>query len=204
MIEYQLVTDVYNKIGDHFNQTRGYQWSWINTFINSFPKDTLIIDIGCGSGRNMLVKGYKFIGIDNSEKFIQICEDKGLNVIQNDMTNINLPDNYCKAIISIASFHHLSNLQRRIQCLNEMYRILKPGGRILISVWSINQPDKTRRKFDNYGDTIVPWNNNRGEIYQRYYYIFKVVEIKALFILTGFHIINHIWDCGNEIFELTK
>jgi len=58
-----------------------------------------------------------------------------------------------------------------------MKRLVKPGSNILLSVWSINQPKKTRRKFYKYGDNIVMWNNY-GTIYERYYYIFNLDEIR--------------------------
>ena len=79
-----------------------------------------------------------------------------------------------------------------------MKRILTPNGKILLSVWSINQPKKTKRTFSQYGDTIVYWKH-----IPRYYYIFNVQEITKL-LQDYFIIENHIWDCGNEIFILTK
>jgi len=202
--EKRYVSDVYNEICHHFNETRGYQWKWITDFIESFPKDTLILDIGCGSGRNMCNPNYRFLGIDNSEEFIRLCISKKLSVKFNDMTRIDLPMNHLQAIICIASFHHLKTPERRLTALKEIQRIIQPGGRILLSVWSITQPEKTRRKFTEYGDTLVPWNNNRGKIYNRYYYIFKIEEIKTLFKRAGLKLISHSWDCGNEIFILTK
>ena len=71
------------------------------------------------------------------------------------------------------------------------------------AVWSINQPKKTRRIFNDYGDSTVLWDNY-GTIYERYYYIFKVDEIKNLFKKAGLELIKHNYDCGNEIFILTK
>jgi ubiquinone/menaquinone biosynthesis C-methylase UbiE len=202
--EREHVSEIYNKICHHFNKTRGYQWKWITDFIESFSKDTLILDIGCGNGRNMIHPDYRFIGIDNSVEFIKLCISKNLSVKFNDMTHIDLPMNQLHAIICIASFHHLKTPERRLQALKEMYRIIQPEGRILLSVWSIGQPEITRRKFTHYGDTMVPWNNNRGKIYNRYYYIFKIDEIKSLFKKADLTLISHTWEYGNEIFILTK
>ena len=84
-----------------------------------------------------------------------------------------------------------------------MKRLIKSGCKILLSVWSINQPKKTRRIFNDYGDSTVLWDNY-GTIYERYYYIFKVDEIKKLFEEAGLELIKHEYDCGNEIFTLTK
>ena len=201
--EKEKVCDVYNKIADRFNKTRGYGWSWIKEFMETVPKGSLVYDIGCGSGRNMSYPDINFIGVDNCANLLKICGEKGLNVVYGDMCSLPLKNNSADFIISIAAFHHLSTIERRIQALKELYRVLKPGGNLLISVWSKNQPKKTRRIFDNYGDIMVKWDQH-GEIYDRYYYIFKLEEITQLFNNAKFHIQNYKWDCGNEVFILEK
>jgi alkylated DNA repair protein alkB family protein 8 len=197
--ENKNVKDIYNDISSYFNNTRTYTWSWINGALKDLPKNSVICDLGCGNGRNMNNKNYKFIGIDNSTELLKICQDKNLNVLQGDMCDIPLNDNSVDCVMCIAAFHHLSTPERRKKSLHEMKRITKPGGKIIISVWSINQPKKTRREFLDYGDTIVNWNQ-RGKIYKRYYYIFKINEIINLFQETDLILSKHIWDCGNEIF----
>ena len=200
--EDSYVKDIYNKIGHHFDHTRGYSWSWIEEFKNKYCNPhSIVYDIGCGSGRN-LIKSPTWIGIDNSETFINICREKGFNTLQADMTNIPLPNDSADIIMSIASFHHLYTVERRLQSLNEMKRLIKPNGKILLSVWSVVQPKKTRRTF-KHGDNIVTWDKH-GEIFERYYYIFKIDEIKELFHNVGLKIESHIWDCGNEVFILSK
>jgi len=213
-IETELVKNVYDNIAHHFNYTRAYKWKWINEFIECYDNTNILYDIGCGSGRNIippLNKADKFpkcIGIDNCNNFINICREKKLEVYKCDMLSLPFKNNSADAIISIASFHHLSTLERRIGTLLEMKRVLKKSnknnniGRILLSVWSINQPENTRRKF-RYGDIIVPWNNH-DEIFNRYYYIFKISELYQLFEKVGLNIEKHFWDYGNEIFILTK
>ena len=70
-MEYETknVKNVYSKIASHFDNTRSYSWSWITQFINSNKEGSLILDIGCGNGRNMTNYKYKFIGIDNCPEF---------------------------------------------------------------------------------------------------------------------------------------
>ena len=202
-MEVQYVQNVYDAIANHFDQTRPFQWSWITDFIISKDSNYFkILDIGCGNGRNM--KGFinsSVMGLDNSEGFINICTNKGLHVIKADMCKIPFPTNNFDHLMCIAAFHHLTTVERRIKALREMRRILKPKGQLLLSVWSIEQPEKTRRKFMSYGDTIVPWNK-KGILYDRYYYIFQIDEIVELFTKTGFSIKERKWDCGNEIFIL--
>ena len=202
-IEENYVKGVYENIAKRFNHSRAFKWKWIDDFYKTLNKNSLVYDIGCGSGRNMNYDGLQFIGIDNCHNFIKICESKKLNVIETNVTNIPVEDNTADAIICIAMFHQLSSYENRIQTLLEIKRLVKIGGKILLSVWSINQPAKTKRTFDKYGDNIVLWNNY-GTIYERYYYIFQISEIKELFEKTGLKILEHNYDCGNEIFILTK
>ena len=209
-LENESVKKIYNQIATHFDSTRHYKWQWITDFINAQPKMSKIYDIGCGNGRNMLYPNYNFIGVDNSESFVNICLNKGLNVSYAEMDNLPYLSNSADAIINIAAFHHLASIDRRLKALNEMNRVLKPGGKILISVWSKNQPKKTRRVFEKYGVNLVPWKkpNNYGkgehDVKMRFYYIFKIEELLELFNKVGLSVSEHKWDCGNEIFILQK
>jgi tRNA (uracil-5-)-methyltransferase TRM9 len=50
----------------------------------------------------------------------------------------------CDGVISIAVVHHFSTDSLRVQALSEMYRILKPGGKMFVLVWAYEQEN---RKF---------------------------------------------------------
>jgi ubiquinone/menaquinone biosynthesis C-methylase UbiE len=203
------VKDVYEEIAPHFSNTRVYKWSWVTDFLEKLKKNNTVYDIGCGNGRNMVnsqnqsQQKLNFIGVDNCENFIRICKEKDLNVINSNIIKIPLDSGSADAIICIAVFHHLSSDDNRIHALLEMKRLIKCGGKILLSVWSINQPQKTRKNFNNYGNNIVLWNNF-GKIYERYYYIFKLDEIRNLIKKAGLNIIDYQYSCGNEIFTLMK
>ena len=201
------VKQSYDLISEYFKNTRVFTWKWTDNFISSIDNNSLILDIGSGNGRNTKYYNHTIFGLDISYEQLRMNKNKFNYDIQANMIKIPFKNNLFDAIISIASFHHLSTINERIMCLQEMKRIIKPGGKILISVWSINQPKKIKRKFINYGDTIVNWNTNTKDkngnfiIIPRYYYIFELNEIKNL--LEKFFIIEkYYWDCGNEIFEL--
>jgi len=224
--EYVGVLDVYEKIASQFDNTRQSRWDWIETFLDEekLKGNEKIYDIGCGSGRNIR-KENGMIGIDNCQKFIEICSKKGLDVILGEMTNLPLQSNSGDGIISIASFHHLKTHETRLKTLLEFNRVIKPKSRILLSVWSIKQLEKddnnnnTKNKKNNtknkknkgkelnfhYGDNLVPWKDKEKEMtYYRYYYIFRMEEILELFNLAGLNLISHFWNHGNEIFILEK
>jgi ubiquinone/menaquinone biosynthesis C-methylase UbiE len=203
--EHINVKNVYENIANSFSDTRHAPWKWIDDFITSYQYNSNILDIGCGNGRNMINKNYNFYGLDNCNKFVELSKIITPNVVLSEMTSLPFQDNYFDAIISIASFHHLSTIDRRNECLKEMYRVLKPNCKILLSVWSINQSHnkKLNNKFV-YGSNIIPWKDNKGNIMgNRYYYIFQINEIYNI-INKYFQIDNHSWDHGNEILILKK
>jgi ubiquinone/menaquinone biosynthesis C-methylase UbiE len=195
------VKEVYEKIAEHFNDKRFSQWDWIEHFLDTFEKGSLVYDIGCGPGRNIRDG---MIGVDNCHNFLKICSEKQKSAIYGDMTSLPLESESGIGLICIAAFHHLNNESDRLKALFEFKRVLKSGSRIMISIWSFKQgPEiKGNRKLKfNYGDNLVPWNSN-GKIYQRYYYIFEIDEIENLFKKVELKIIDHFWVHGNEVYIL--
>ncbi len=197
------VQEAYDKIAEDFKNTRIYTWKWTDKFINNLDKNSLILDIGSGNGRNTIYKDHTIFGLDIS--FNQLLMNNNINKldIQSDMTCLPFKNNIFDSIILIASFHHLKTIQERNECLKEIKRVIKKDGKILLSVWSINQPKKTKRIFLNYGDNYVEWNNPQKTLkISRYYYIFELNELKTL-LSSYFTILEYKWDCGNEIFILS-
>ncbi|OMO85742.1 Methyltransferase type 11 [Corchorus capsularis] len=51
--------------------------------------------------------------------------------------------NFGDAAISIAVLHHLSTENRRKKAIEELVRVVKKGGLVLITVWAVEQEDKS-------------------------------------------------------------
>lgn len=197
----------YDIIAKFFKVTRVFRWKWTDNFIDKLLNYNNILDIGSGNGRNSTYKNHNIICFDISKEQLKMNNIKNNNSIHANMINIPFKNNTFDIILCIASFHHLQTLNERHNCLKEMKRILVNKGKILMSVWSIKQPKKTKRIFYNFGDNIVNWNTNKKDsngnfiIIPRYYYIFNLNEI-ILLLEQYFTIDKYYWDSGNEIFEL--
>lgn len=181
LYEQEYVNGVYDKIAEHFSKTRsGKTWGKITEFINSLDKNSLVADIGCGNGKNMMIRNdCCFIGCDKTTAFVNICKKKNLNVILGDNLLLPFRDNMFDAVISVAVIHHFSTHERREQAVKELYRILKPNGKLYIQVWSNIQ----NGVMYDVQDTIIPWKlreGNREEIYNRYYHLFIKGELEEL------------------------
>ena len=207
-MEYSVQTkEIYNNIAKRFDTSRVRIWPCVKKFLDTFPSSSLLLDVGCGNGKNMLYRSdLIFYGIDFSIKLVEICKNKNLNVNEASMTNIPFDNNYFDGIIVIASYHHLSNDIERKQTLDEIYRVIKPGGRILMVVWAMEQPEDSKFHFTKT-DELVSWYSVESKItYNRYYHIYSkgelVEEIKRL--KPEFFIEYEYLEKGNWVVSLKK
>jgi SAM-dependent methyltransferase len=114
------------------------------SFIEKYPKDTRILDIGCSGGillKVLKAKGYTDItGIDFSPEAIEQCKKNGLNnVFVMDAHYPEFKDEAFDLIISSDCLEHLKDDELALKSWN---RILKRGGQVVIfvpafmSMWS--------------------------------------------------------------------
>ena len=180
-IEEINVKQVYNKIYQEFDDTRYRPWTCVEEFLNKIPEESIIGDIGCGNGKNMLYRPDCInYGCDFSENLVGICQNKNLNVIEGDILNIPFEDNSFDYTICIAVIHHLSTIEKRKKAIKELQRVTKNNGEILILVWAFEQESDSRRTFTKQ-DNMVDWKDKKGNLLgERYYYVFKENELETL------------------------
>uniref|UniRef100_A0A5B7AQT8 Methyltransferase type 11 domain-containing protein n=1 Tax=Davidia involucrata TaxID=16924 RepID=A0A5B7AQT8_DAVIN len=143
-IEKKYVHHVYDAIAPHFSSTRFAKWPKVATFLNSLPSGSLVLDAGCGNGKYLgLNPNSFFIGCDISAPLINICANRGHEVVVADAVNLPYRTGYGDAAISIAVLHHLSTENRRKKAIDELVRVVKKGGLVLITVWAVEQEDRS-------------------------------------------------------------
>lgn len=205
-LEEMYVKDVYNKIAKEFSNTRYRSWTCVEKFLKNMEANQLIGDIGCGNGKNMLYRSeeLRYKGCDFSEELVKISCDKGLNVIYGDILSIPFPNDHFDNVMCIAVIHHLSKEEDRQKAVNELIRVTKSGGNILILVWALKQDKDSRRKFDTQ-DIFVDWKDKYKNILgKRYYHIFKNNELEALIDKKKSKIIESFYEMGNYGVVITK
>lgn len=154
-MERKYVYDVYEKIASHFSHTRYKAWPQVERFLMSIPKGSVVADVGCGNGKYLNVNPeLVMIGTDITFNLLKICyEEKQANVFRADSLKLPVKSNILDFVISIAVVHHFSNPSLRRKALEELLRIVRPGGRVLVTVWALEQ----NKKFKT-ADVFVPWN----------------------------------------------
>ena len=146
-------------------------------------------------------------GVDISIELVKICRNKGLDVCQGNMTNLyEFDDNTFDGLLAVASYHHLDNEEDRKKALEEMYRVLKIGGRCFIEVWAKEQTtndNKHTSKFTN-NSNLVKWTSSKtGEVYYNIYsnnsLLKEVIKLKP-----EFKVIEFGFEKGNYYIILEK
>jgi alkylated DNA repair protein alkB homolog 8 len=198
-LEEEHVFNVYEKIATHFGKTRYKMWPEVSRFLDSLPDFSLVLDAGCGNGKNLSPpNGDKLmmIGSDRALAFCKLAnESTGKDCFRSDIgrdTGISFRESSFDAAISIAVIHHIPSLSGRIAALSQIARCLRPGGRALIYVWAMDQDQSCvgARTFESK-DVYVPWHfqtryseggegDKSLEQMQRYYHVFTESEFRDL------------------------
>lgn len=143
-------------------------------------KPSILLDIGCGNGRNITPfaqAGFECFGLDFSLKLAKLAKPKYSGVVAADASHLpfkNSPFKYC---LSIAVLHCIPSAEERFSALKELKRILK--GKALLTVWK-----------EGVGEQEKKWGAAK-----RYYYFYELGELKALVEKAGFEIDQ---DCSDE------
>lgn len=95
--------------------------------------NSLLLDIGCGRGdfaRGFLECGLRVEGVDISVFSIKENTNSGVTIKKANVFESRwpFPDNYADVIFSKSVIEHIHNPEI---FMNETYRVLKPGGRII-------------------------------------------------------------------------
>ncbi|CAJ0598437.1 unnamed protein product [Cylicocyclus nassatus] len=232
-IEGQYVNDVYENIAAHFDETRISGWTAVKKFMNSLAPYSVVYDVGCGNGKYLLINDDLLkIGCDMSQMLCNIVHEKGRMVVRADALSLPFRE-VADAVLSIAVLHHMATLERRQKMISEILRVLKPGGRACITVWSMDQSNSQYAKMrDNKdsaaGDVKAPTNSDRLKVhdgkefvqqdllvpwrieeadktFMRYYHVFAEGEMEELLRSVGGCAIESIKkEQGNYIAVITK
>ncbi|KAJ3236430.1 Alkylated DNA repair protein alkB 8 [Chytriomyces hyalinus] len=157
-LERTHVQSVYQAIAPHFSATRYKPWPVVEDFLGAIPDGSIGADVGCGNGKYLGVNPKLLtIGSDMSSNLVGICAQRGFEAMVCDNLHLPYRTNCFDFVISIAVIHHFSSFERRVAAVKELVRTIRPGGKILIFVWALEQEDGSKRKFEKQ-DVFVPWN----------------------------------------------
>lgn len=198
MCDKNSVFKAYDEIIDWFDNARTKDLSLEQPYLiyakEHLPKYAKILDLGCGTGEPIAKFfsdcGYSMMGVDASEKMIQLCRKRfpEHHWVINDMRKLQINEGFDLVIAWHSLFHLPHDHQRHV--LKQISLFVKPGGLFMFT------------SGHEYGEV---WSDNGG--YDLYHASLSAEEYKEILQENGFHIqINKIQDpnCGDATVWVAK
>ncbi|MES1201644.1 MAG: class I SAM-dependent methyltransferase [Pseudomonadota bacterium] len=135
-------------------------------FAGPLQPDAQLVDLGCGWGRHIRVFLKDFAaqnihGVDIDPANIALCRqylpEVGF-ILCRESEPLELASRSVDVVISFSVFSHLSEDSARYW-LNELARVTKPGGSIVVTSWGKALFDIAER-IKRTGDIASPWEGN--------------------------------------------
>jgi ubiquinone/menaquinone biosynthesis methyltransferase len=186
------VPSEFNRIAKRYDLatflSQGYQKD-LQTSVDrmNLKGDEYLADLCCGTGKstiaclNNLPNG-KVIGIDNSEGMLEAAREKLLpkfekdkvTFAQQDVMNLDLPDNSFDAIFMAYGIRNMPDFEI---CVRNLHRILKPGGKICFHEYAISKSFASKLYWKILGNfLIIPFAGLTTGSTKIFRYLIKSVE----------------------------
>lgn len=133
--------DEYRALADSYEQRwqRYLDVSTLHTLDALGPREgETILDAGCGTGLLLqriaaCAPGVHLVGVDLTLAMIRQADSKSSDLMVGDVCRLPLADGSLDAVVMASVLQYLPSLDR---ALSEAARVLRPGGRLVITVWN--------------------------------------------------------------------
>ena len=152
-----------------------------------------LLNLGCAHGPDFLPfsKAFQLYGVDFSTEMLRFAQKYSrkfkfaVDLSLADVGHLPYSDETFDRAVSVATYHHINGKEKRLRALQELRRVLKPGGEAFITVWNRWQP----RFWFSGKEVAVPWRQRDKTLY-RYYYLFSYHELERLARQAGFQVLR--------------
>lgn len=190
------VRETYERIAEHFAATREHPWPEVESFCED-RRGALALDVGCGNGRHaglLAGRADRVVCLDASRRLLGIARDRlrdatggasrptsAVTFLSGDAAALPLVAHCVDLGLYVATLHHLPTQGLRRASLDELARVLAPGGAALVSVWSTaHERFADASATDEEGfDAELDWTLADGSTVPRYYHVYAPAEFEA-------------------------
>lgn len=148
----------------------------ISEKLGNFSRDTKLLDAGCGVGEACrwfaTNKKYSVTGVTISKRQVEFAKkifknsklNNKLRIIEGDYTKLSFDNNTFNCAIAVETICHLED---RTPFYQEIFRVLKPGGKLVVAEYTTNKPlsfneDVQRMRRLEEGWAMNPfWSENK-------------------------------------------
>ena len=153
-----------------FDKNKPVYESEILALKDLIPRGGKGLEIGVGTGRFATLLGIK-IGVEPAKKMAEMARKRGIDVLEARAEALPFDDESFDFVLIVTTICFLEN---PLQALEEIKRILKPGGHIVIGIIDRNSPPgkdyerkkmiRTFYKYANFhsSDQVLNWLTSLG------------------------------------------
>ncbi len=200
----------YDRIAAHFAKTREYAWPEVESFLEG-RSAVRALDVGCGNGRHtelLAARADAAVGVDVSRELLREAvaraAERGFDAafVHGDAASLPVSEDAVGLATYVATIHHLPSREARVRSLDELARVLAPGGVALVSAWStahdrfVEAAPAGADAEDGF-DTTVDWTLPGGETVPRFYHIYAPAEFEADVAASGLELASMELSSGN-------
>ncbi|MBI1800980.1 MAG: methyltransferase domain-containing protein [Chloroflexi bacterium] len=142
-LRYEWLTGFYDTLMDRMMRETTFKEALVRQA--QVAKSHRVLDLGCGTATlTLLIKqtypDAQVTGLDGDPKALEIARDKvarsdlAITLEQGLAFNLPYQDNSFDRVFSSLLFHHLAR-EDKARTLNEIYRVLSPGGELHVADW---------------------------------------------------------------------
>jgi ubiquinone/menaquinone biosynthesis C-methylase UbiE len=178
--------EIWNDIAPEWNEFKKKPSIFVEEFLKKSKGK--VLDLGSGSGRHLMkLKNAKMYLVDFSKEMIELAKknakEKNIDAefSVSKMSKLPYENNFFDSAICISALHCVETTGEREKIVEELYRVLKSSGKVLIAVWN-----KNSKRFRGKNEKRIGWRDSG----KRYYYLYSEDEIHDFFRKKGFEIVE--------------
>jgi SAM-dependent methyltransferase len=145
-------------------------------------KGERVLEIGCGTGCDLLQfakHGAEAVGVDITPEHIRLARERVgqlAEVRQAEATTLPFPDNSFDYVYSHGVLHHIDDPRRVVE---EIFRVLRPGGRFNVHVYALWSYFTLLRRLQHGRDWKLWIENSRDPVHIDFYTARKLRQLFA-------------------------
>ncbi len=178
-------------IAESFDRSRTRTWPHVDRFLAGLSPGR-VLDLMTGNGRHVPSiqhGGHDAVVLDWARPLVKIAATRhDVDGVAGDATRLPFADSTFDACVYVAGLHGIPTAEGRAQSLAELRRVLRPGGKAQITVWSRDAP-----RFRDEGtpgepvDVVIPWRSDGHDV-ARAYHLYTASTLRRDVEAAGLHV----------------